>query len=158
MNKNAMKETKIPTISQRTKQESQSTNYDSPKKVQPSRSALTNKKLTFKEPCKSEPRHEIARGFRTGKKTKKINHGAMRPAGIPSVQNRFDQDWMKLTKNGRPNSVPSRISRFTSKAPNKWRVGDTSAFEYDKPRIKRSGSRRSAKSENGNIYPDWWGN
>ena len=82
-----------------------------------------------------------------------------RPAGIPSVQNRWDADWMKLTKNDRPNSVPIRISRFTRKASNQWRVGDTSAFEYDKPRIKRSGpsSRGSQKSLTPDIYPDWWG-
>lgn len=71
---------------------------------------------------------------------------------------------MKLTKHDRPSSVPTRISRFTMKAPNKWRTGDTSAFEYDKPRIKRSGnsgsrggSQKTNRSATTNIYPDWWG-
>lgn len=87
----------------------------------------------------------------------KSNPDEQRPAGVPSIRNRWDHDWMKLTKNDRPNSVPTRINRFTHKAPNEWRIGDTSAFEYDRPRIKRSGSRRSAGSGTAGIYPDWWG-
>lgn len=56
--------------------------------------------------------------------------------------------------------MPTRIGRFTQKASNRWRIGDTSIFEYDRPRIKRSGpsskgSQRS--SSNVDIYPDWWG-
>jgi hypothetical protein len=82
--------------------------------------------------------------------------GEQRPAGVPSVKNRFDNDWMHLTKNDRPSSVPSRISRFTARAPTDWRH-DNSTFEYDKPVYKRSGSRKSAKSDNVDIYPDWWG-
>lgn len=134
------------------KQESQSTAYESPKKK-----ATSQKKLTFKEPCRSEPRGEVRRGVRALKSSLKETVAQMRPAGVPSCKNRWDQDWMKLTRNDRPNSVPSRISRFTQKASHQWRMGDTSAFEYDRPRIKRSGSRKSAQSGNLNIYPDWWG-
>ena len=46
-------------------------------------------------------------------KTSKTDH---RAAGVPSIKNRWDADWIKLTKNDRPNSVPTRISRFTQKS------------------------------------------
>lgn len=154
--KKTSQESKIPRLSQRLNQDTKkSQSYQQSPRGK--KSGHTHKRLTFKEPCRSEPRNDYGRGIKSMKEVLKKNQAALRPAGVPSAKNRWDADWMKLTKNDRSSSVPTRISRFTQKAPQNWRLGDTSTFEYDKPRIKRSGSRKSSNSEAANIYPDWWG-
>jgi len=145
------KESRIPKLSQRITQDKMK------KKKSPQKSkSQSQKRLTFQEPDRAEPQTEGRRGIRKMRDLAKSNMNGQRPAGVPSVRNRFDQDWMRLHKTGRPNSVPTRINRFTVKAPTDWRL-DNSTFEKDKPRIKRSGSRKSAKSGTAVNYPDWWG-
>lgn len=150
-------ESKIPTINK--SQSKPEIPKDNRTRSPIQRNSRNKRRITFEEPCRSEPKFNNTRGLRNLKGLVSTNITEQRAAGIPSIQNRWDADWIKLTKNDRPNSVPTRISRFTQKASNKWRTGDNSAFEYDRPRIKRSGpsSRGSQKSPTLDIYPDWWG-
>ncbi|CAI2373848.1 unnamed protein product [Moneuplotes crassus] len=142
---------RIPKIRQRTKIEQ--VEKKSPQKSK----SQSQKRITFEEPSAIGPQTEGRRGARISAYSRDFPiRNLDRPAGIPSVRNRFDQDWMRLHNTSRPSSVPTRINRFSSKAPTNWNL-DNSTFEKDRPRIKRSGSRKSTKSNTAANYPDWWG-
>ena len=157
-------ESKIPTISKRTK----SAREPKPDAIKPAKmqkpagkaTVKQDKKLTFQEPHSRSEQRGQRRGFKTLKETHVDNSQALRPAGIPSIRNRWDAEWMRLTRHDRPQSMPTRINRFTYKASHEWRDGDNSAFEVDRARIKRQGTSNSSHSQRNTvaaIYPDWWG-